>query len=403
MTLGLTLGTRAIRPRFCLLSLLGLSLSLLASGQKATAPPPTRTYEIPGNAVTADISPGVRLVALHEVEYEPGNTADARRVVDTVRLWDFKESRLVSRVILRTANFPEKGTSTRALRSERFVRFTPDGRFLTCYIEPFLIILRADDLSEVRRIRLVPDDTDKYVYALALSPRNALVAVSLAPIKDYVEGEVRIIDLEGAVAAHWKTRPSPMFADRSRKGIAWHPDGTLLVIALPNEMPCNRPSRDPDIFAYDVSTNSQVRSFRTGLLVGEIAVSADGKLFAVDTNCRGIFSNHFPPLRVFDVKTGKSLQEIKAKPSGVRYVVHASQDGRRIVAFTGHIKARMDFLEVTEVVVDRTYSVWSADSYALIAKSDDISGLREETMRLSRTGKYLLVGGKSWAVHELPD
>jgi hypothetical protein len=47
----------------------------------------------------------------------------------------------------------------------------------------------------------------------------------------------------------------------------------------------------------------------------------------------GVFTNRNPKLKVFDLITGKHLRDVSGRGAGVRYLVSASADGSRFLAF----------------------------------------------------------------------
>jgi len=164
------------------------------------------------------------------------------------------------------------------------------------------------------------------------------------------------------------------------------------------------PSNQPDVFAFDVVTGAIKQKFTTGLLTGSIAVSADGRVLAVDENCLGVFANHDPKLRVFDLSTGKRIREVSGRGAGVRYSVSISADGSRFLAFTGKVKMKFDWSDAVpqDVRVDGTFSVWDFSNYDGIVTSQNLSGLNAQGLRLSPKGGYVVSVGKASFVYEMP-
>ena len=103
-------------------------------------------------------------------------------------------------------------------------------------------------------------------------------------------------------------------------------------MAVPNVFPCGRPLDAPDVFVVDPASGVIEIKQSTGLLVGDVAVTVDGRVFAVDCDCVGVFVDHDPKLRVFDLRTGKKVKELSGRGTGVRYAVSASRKGNRVAA-----------------------------------------------------------------------
>jgi hypothetical protein len=89
----------------------------------------------------------------------------------------------------------------------------------------------------------------------------------------------------------------------------------------------------------------------------------------------------------------------------VRYAVTLSGDGERLLAFTGKIDMQFDWGDAVprDHTIDETFSVWDSKSYAGLATSQNIPGLKHATVRLSSHGRYAIVYGRAnAAVYELP-
>jgi WD40 repeat protein len=138
--------------------------------------------------------------------------------------------------------------------------------------------------------------------------------------------------------------------------------------------------------------------------VGTIAPSPDSRVLAVDMNVLGVFTNHDPKLKVFDLATGKKLREVSGRGGGIRYLVSASADGRRFLAFTGRMKAKFDWGDLVpfDAVVDETFSVWDLKTYEGIATSQNIPGLKNSWLRISSNGAYALSYGQAPFIYQLP-
>jgi hypothetical protein len=98
------------------------------------------------------------------------------------------------------------------------------------------------------------------------------------------------------------------------------------------------------------------------------------------------------------------LRSVSARETGARYLVSASGDGSRFLAFTGKMAVKFDWSDAVpdDRVVDETFSVWSLTNYEGIVTSQNIPGLKKSELRLSSKGNYAVSYGKASFVYELP-
>jgi WD40 repeat protein len=399
------------RTAFVVLSIASVDVA------RSELPPPQKqlkTYILPNNPKSADISPDEHLVVTECITKQEGADSAAKTFVDLVQLWDFKENKLTAKFAApqSDARTAEQNFFAYSVASGRFVRFTPDGKIVVALIDETIHVLRATDLTELRTIPLarpqpvtqtIRDRTivsRPNVRAMEVSPDGNVVAVFW--LRGMLRGRIQLYDLSsgGSILA-WETPSGWMGHTR---GLAWHPGGKLLLMAIPNVNPCGSPGSQPDVFAFDVQTGAIKYKLTTGILTGSIAVSSDNRVFAVDLNCMGMFKNHDPKLKVFDLTTGKNLRRISGRESGVRYLVSASADGSRFLAFTGRMRVKFDWGDALPygVAADETFSAWNLLSYEGIVTSQNIPGLRVSEIRLSSRGNYVVSYGKASFVYELP-
>jgi hypothetical protein len=384
-----------------------------ARGQLSPPQKQLKTYALPDRTQSADISPDEQSVVT--VGTKKLDLADSKEKtsVHIVQLWNFKEGKQLAEFTAQQSEVrvAPKGSHLDPSRTQPIVRFSPDGNIVVALIDRTIHVLRAADLTELRALPLgAPDNITRtsphgrFVHepsagAMELSPGGEAVAVLWVSYN--IHGRIQLYDLSsGKSTLSWDT-PIGWISFRS---IAWHPNGKLLLIAIPNEMPCSSPSSGPDIFAFDAQTGAIKKEFRTGLLTGSIAVTSDSRVLAVDLNCYRVFKNHDPKVKVFDLTTGKHLRSVSARETGARYQVSASADGSRFLAFTGKMKMDYDWSDLVGygVVVDETFSVWNLVNYEGIVTSQNVPGLRNSEIRLSSRGKYAVSYGKASFVYELP-
>jgi WD40 repeat protein len=397
----------------------------LASGCPAYAERPLpqlelKAYALHENPNSADISPDDSFVVTELSRREPTNDPSTDKVSDLVQLWDFRNDKLVAENILRVKT-RERHESLAYWRSE-FVRYSADGKIVIAYLDRFLYVLRADDLREIRRIPMTGPPAESRTYkgkhrvhsfaidsevtSLELSPTRSEVVVVWVRGLSY--SWIDVVDFDLANQAVWNTRERGL-GWMNPKSVSWTSDGEHLVVAVPNVFPCGRPSDTPDVFVVDPTSGAIENKLSTGLLVGDIAVTADGRLFAVDHGCVGVFVNHDPKLKVFGLRIGKKVKELSGRGTGVRYAASASRSGNRVAAYTGIVKAGFDWGDMVpfDKHIDATFSVWNPSNYELLVTSQNLA---ERTsgrfrvagqipLRMSPKGGFVLQGG---AIYELP-
>lgn len=389
--------------------------STISQDSLASAPR-LKKYPLHYNPSSADISPDEQFVVtecpIEKSVAHPG----AKRAAAIVQLWNFREDRLIAEMPLQPSE--SQGPSEVFVGSDaRIVRFSPDGALVLSQIGQVVHVLRANDLTEVRTIPLsAPEartqvlkslsghkkfqvEEKPYVQAMEISPSGSLLAVLW--VREELYGRIDIYEI--ASARHvlgWDTPPGWVYFTQE---LRWEPDEKRLVVAIPNGFPCSSPGSEPDVFVFDVETGIVARKFRTGMLTGSIALAPDHRVLAVDMNCLGIFKNHHPKLRVFDLATGKRLRDVSGRGSGVRYFVSTSADGSRFLAFTGRIKPKFDWVDFVpdSAVVDETFTVWNLKDYGEVAVSQNIPGLKDSRMRISPKGHYAVSYGAASFVYDL--
>ena len=411
-----------VSRRFVSITVLLLGLT---SGYPAYAEEPLPQREFKGyvlheNPNSADISPDDSFVVTELSRREPTNDPTTGKVSDLVQLWDFRNDKLVAEHFLRTKT--REGHSPLTYWRSEYVRYSADGKIVIAYLDGFLYVLRADDLQEIKRFPITrpPAESRTYkdkhgVHSFAID--SVVTSLELSPARPegvvvWVRGPsnswIDVFDFDSAKQTIWNTRELGL-GWMNPKAVSWTSDGEHLVVTVPNLFPCGRPSDTPDVFVVAPTSGAVESKLSTGLLVGDIAVTADGRLFAVDHGCVGVFVNHDPKLRVFDLGSGKKVKELSGRGTGVRYAASASRSGNRIAAYTGIVKAGFDWGDMVpfDKQIDATFSVWNLSNYELLVTSQNLgertSGhfrmAGQIPLRMSPKGWFVLQGG---AIYELP-
>lgn len=379
-----------------------------------------KAYVLHEDPNSADISPDDSFVVTELSRRETTNDPSTVKVSDLVQIWDIRNDKLVAQNILRVS-IREKREQHTYSRSEH-VRYSADGKIIIAYLDRFLYVLRADDLQEIRRISMPGPPAEARTYkgkhevhnftidsevtSLELSPaRHEVVAIW---VRGFSSSWIDVVDFDSATQTVWNTRERGL-GWMNPKAVSWTSDSKHLVVAVPNIFRCGRPLDTPDVFVVDPVSGVIENRLTTGLLVGDIAVTEDGLLFAVDYDCVGVLVNHDPKLRVFDLRNSKKVKELPGRGAGVRYAVSVSRSGNRVAAYTGMVKAGFDWGDMVpfDKRIDTTFSVWNISNYELLATSQNLpertSGRSRVAgqipLRMSPKGGFVLQGG---AIYELP-
>jgi WD40 repeat protein len=388
------------------------------AAEDAPAQRELRTYTLHANPISADISPDERLVATLLSRSEPTDDPSNIKSTDSIQLWDFRQDKLIAEKTIQE----QVRTKREVPHQNAYVRYSADGQLVIAYLDHCLYVLRQTDLQEIRRIPLTgpPDLTRSFTTKTGphtVVDRSDVAALELSPVGQFAailwvrglsDAWVDLVQLNSAKEAVWNTKENGVGWARPRT-ITWSADGQRLVLAVPNGWECGNPGNEPDVFAVEPASGTITRKLTTGLLVGDIALTPDGRVLAVDDDCVGVFRNHDPKLRVFDLYTGKKVKELSGRGGGVRYEVSASRTGDRAVADTGIVKARFDWGDMVslDVHVDSTFSAWNIKTYEGVTTSQNLAngvrryfdGRAQVRLRMSPNGGFVLKGAN---IYELP-
>jgi hypothetical protein len=377
-----------------------------------------KTYALPKETKSADISPDEQFVVIEFFRRHDETDAGTNPYMDVVQLRNFKEDRVLAEFSVPSPGvrkYPRPDGGFRYSgppRGCRAVQFSQDGKMVLALIGRTIHFLSFADLTEIRTIDLVkPDDLVRTTHTNAFTYQFETRSMALSPSGDVIEvfwtvelkyGRIQLYDFSaGKLLRSWET---PEGWAAYSKGPIWHPNGKKLLVAMPNQIPCRYANKQPDVFAFDAETGQLQKEFTSGLQISAIATSMDNRIFAVQDNCFQLIKNRDPDLRVFDLDTGKLLRGIAGRGTGVHYSISVSDAGNRLLAFTGNLKTKFDVLDATTYgeTVDETFSVWNLKNYEGIVTSQNVPGLRHSELKLSSKGNYALSYGKASFVYELP-
>jgi WD40 repeat protein len=363
-------------------------LSSAAAAEKAPPQEQMSVYPLHGAPLAADISPDENYVATQVTDLEPTADSSEVKASQRIELWDFRQNQLLAQVVLAQAQGSRRSFD-RSVSDVPFVKFTHDGKFVIVYLlSNVLYVLDAHDLHLVRTIALnAPEEvTRTFTYRSKIhsvidrptllvmepSPNSHQLALLWTRERDF--SQVQIYDSgSGEEVSQWNPRDHGISFAQPHT-MTWESDGRSLVLAVPHSYPCSSLDKEPDVFELDTVSGLIHSSVCTGLLIGQIAVTRNAKVWVVDSAEMGVFTHHDPKLKVFDLHTGKRLKELEGRGTGIRLRVSASRSGNRVAAFTGKMKVVFDWLDMTSwpQTVDSTFSVWDATDYTGLVTSDPI-------------------------------
>lgn len=313
-----------------------------------------KAYVLHENPNSADISPDDSFVVTELSRREATNDQSTGKVSDLVQLWDFRNDKLVGENILRVKT-RESHEPLTYWRSE-FVRYSADGKIVIAYLDRFLYVLRADGLQEIRRIPITGPPAESRTYNGKHGVHNFAI-----------DSEVTNLELS----------PS-----RHEVVVVWVRGLSYSWI---------------DVVDFDSAKQTVWNTRERGL--GWMNPKA----------VIGVFVNHDPKLRVFDLRTGKKVKELSGRGAGVRYAASASRNGNRVAAYTGIVKARFDWGDMVpfDKHIDTTLSVWNLSNYELLVTSQNLTERTSGRFRvagqiplhMSPKGGFVIQGG---AIYELP-
>jgi hypothetical protein len=373
-------------------------LLLLSAGVAATEAPPQRDLRfIPlPNTSSVDLSPDETLVASVSAGYGRADCDEGKCYPVSVRLHDLAKGSVVAEQEFHDPLHPRG----------HYVRFVPDGKEVVASVANVLHVLSVPELREIRTIEMsnvlkilppsIPFKEFAIITAMEVSPDGETVAV-IRPDRG-VSGVIELYALaSGKRVATW---PAPAGWLEFSKGLVWSGDGRNLYLAVPESPPCDRFGLSR-ISEYEVARGAVVRQLNIRLLTGSVALADADRVFAVSLDC--VQTSGKPKLQVFSLSTAKKLAELDGRGSGVRYLVAASGDRSRIVAFTGKLKKKFDWgdMHFFEKPVDATFSVWNTRDYSGVVTSQHIPWNPQlGEVRMSRTGRFVAVAGAG--VYEIP-
>lgn len=146
--------TKALLGICCLVCFLALQPKF--SSAKDYNPPEQdfKSYSLPGDVRSADISPDEKFVVIYVIGNVPGSNPDSVLETNEVQVWDFKANHLVARAVLRSTETEsvqkQKARIWQRHMPSALVRYSRDGRSVLVWFDRTLYVVQASDLSTLK-------------------------------------------------------------------------------------------------------------------------------------------------------------------------------------------------------------------------------------------------------------
>lgn len=225
-----------------------------------------------------------------------------------------------------------------------------------------------------------------YVHDVEIDQRGNRAAVLLEWGAE--GGELRIYDLgSGNLTRKWS------FPNYGFGGVSMDPKGARVAISLlpfsPGERPL--PSKERNVFTYDVNSGEITSEFSTGYLAAEVRFVGNDTLATVSAET-GLGGHKKDGIRLWDVKTGRLLREILSPPTGVRYHLEVSEDGKTALGYVAKEVNHWWWLDPASVITEYArFRLWDLATGGVIATSPDLPNTTGSDLALSPKGDVVLV------------
>jgi hypothetical protein len=365
--------------------------------------------ELRSGLLGADISPDDRFVAIYAADSLDLADRPKDEHIYELQIWDRRAQSLVSRkILLREQPLKNLGVVP------RFVRYTDGGSKLVIYQEGHLLVFDSTSLDQIQDIDM---EMSRWPWmetgarsAVRPSGRIADLEVDFAgrraailiPWGVHAGGELRVYDLRtGKVMQRWEYQRGNKDRDGHEGGLTFYsyrpiaisPDGRTVAISL-------------GLVSPDGQT---LAALNTGYLAGPIRfVPGDPLALATVSEQSPEKGHKDDPIRIWNAKSGSLIREINTPSEGARYDVDISADGRVVMSYTTHLKYDFSWLgsEYGAKIFDYRVRLWDLKTGDEIATSPNVlpysAGNTSNRFRLSPTGRFVLMYGEFFRIHEAP-
>ncbi|MGH9710186.1 MAG: WD40 repeat domain-containing protein, partial [Candidatus Acidiferrales bacterium] len=370
------------------------ALSAGAQAEKEKTQTSFRIYEVDTGWGTYDarFSPNGQLLAVDSYRWE-----DTSELIEQIQIWDFRNSRLVASKTLARQKMPKVDD---AGLKRGFVRYADAGKkIIACACnEGRLFVLDSKTLAELQNIDLGKSGWPQFPSNSADEAANGVMAIAATSEENRVAvlltwglakaSELRVYDLaSGSLARKWN------FPNFDFGGISIDPEGSRVAISLlpfsPGERPL--PSRVRNVFIYDVYSGEIASEFNTGYLAAEVRFVGSDTVATVSAEV-GLGAHKKDGIRLLDVKTGRLLREILSPPTGVRYHLEVSGNGKTALGYVAKEVNHWWWFDPASVVTEyERFRLWDLATGSVMATSPDLPSMITSHFALSPNGKVVLI------------
>lgn len=355
--------------------------SLLAATAQEASPTTSKHWDVGLTTSDADLSPDDRLLA---VSAPLPSSKSGGEIVESIELWDYRQKMVTS-----TALFSVHGTNCKSSKSP--IRFTADGALLIAAVGCKVHVLETATLKSIRIIEP------------ALAPGFGISALEVSPVSHVAIITADSGGIYGLLFAYDLDTGRLLFQRKPTgavRSISWRLDGTQFAIASP--FPCGSIGNEVNVFSADTWAHVQTLSAKN---VQSLAFS-DDRLYAVQTSfCKGSVFNRHLGLEVFDLHGWKRRKTIFLPHGDIHGSVSFANG--RLMANTGVVSTEYDWSDGVTFADDASlqFTVWEGDPPSLRFTSPievfSRHGIKDQ-MRLSRTGKMVLIDPEHPQVFQIP-
>jgi hypothetical protein len=358
----------------------------------------------------ADISPDDSFVVIDVVER---STEKSGNVVDTnrVEVRDFKANRSIATFTLDSVEVLRSSNTKRIIGGvpSASVRYSPDGQSILAWFRSTLYVLQSTNLKIVSKFALqAPSSwpvrlgyqTKPYLSAMEISSDN------LQFVTMWTCGLQRAVSTY-AVKTGTPSTSWPIPDGSTPNDFLLSPDGQSVTFSVGNAFCSPRPTLN-GVYKLNVATGAIEPIVKTEMLPSIPAFLPRSSLaFSIKLFC----SREKPraELAVYDTSSNAFLYR-KQTPYATGWVL-SSPESRRMVTYSGDWKRVFDWGDFTGWYYTpgrQTFTVWDSQTLQPVARSQNLPGLSRNTVRMSRSGRYIVTSGwhmqksAGHAVYELP-
>lgn len=363
-----------------------------------------KTYELPGDVRSADVSPDDTVVAMDVVEK---STEASGTVIDTnlVEVWDFRRSRPVATFKLGTVKPLQSPTTHRVIGWRRAtVQYSPDGEEIVASFGSTLYVLRASDLKVISNFELqyppawvINGPATPRLVELELSPEGRRV---IALFQFAREHAISVYDLASGAQTHsWSLPEGSWFS-----GFVVEQNGQSVLFPTGDLLCSQKPASG--ISRLDLETGVIETVVATPSLPSVPGLVGGATLaFTSKKTCPNPKEKPELEFEVYDITT--RTYRYKGETRYATGWVSASAD--RLVTYSGDWKRYFDWGDWTGwyyAADHQTFTVWNSRTLQPLAQGQNIYHL--SSGRISRSGRYFVTFGvrlrkhQSFAVYEIP-